>query len=69
MKVHELVQKEVVELMTVIGLEEHEKQGLCEIEPIYGEHGRVVGTKTVCDVEDTPTEDCELIPVIDKNSG
>ena len=51
------------------GLEKHELDGPCALEPIYDENNEVVGQEAVCYLQDNPDLTCELVPIIDANTG
>lgn len=67
--IQELIDSSIVDDMAVHGLEDHEKDQVCEKEPVYNDYGIKIGEKTVCEAPDTKTEDCELVPVVDKTTG
>ena len=66
-----LVPLKVATEMTITGLDKYEtkKRESCVVEPIYGFKGEKIGEKTVCNLNNSNSWNCELVPVIDSQSG
>ena len=61
----EFVAADIYDKLVFDGLEEHEKNESCVIQPVYDHYGNHVGSETVCEAQDSSTQDCELVPIID----
>lgn len=65
----EFIDADIVNDMAIQGMDSHEMQEMCELEPVFDSYGNKIGEKTVCEAKDTPTQDCELVPIIDYQTG